>query len=413
MVPLGSALAWWTLSGCYSGFDTAGGQLHLDPTDTVVVEPYVGLIPNDTSLMEGTEVCAAITCSDQDATCPKEIDVASCFDQSAEGGSISGDGCALAETAGTFVWHFDPVADVAACGADPGTYAPAPDSVSFEVVAATEVTPVLLQWAERGAEASLVAAAGSFPDDWRVPDGQPFQVVDGGLLRLPVAFQRDSDARIVAWDTAAVDLEVVTTAGDEPAVTFPQPGWVALTPVAGGTSEVRVRDGTEEWVAGTIVGVEPEVASIEVVVALTEDGDGITSPLAARAVLRDGSGTLVYGAPLTWTLADGDLLVETSDTDLPGPDYVLLEDACVAPPTDAPETRTATLEASFGGLTGSATFDWVAPVSTAPFAPDPACAIEPPGSAEQGCTCGGGGAPGWGLGMLLAALARRRPTRSP
>lgn len=395
---------WSALVGCYSGFDTEGGQLHLDPSGVSVDG---GLIPNETPLLEGTEVCAAISCSSSDATCPGEIHIASCFDQSAEGGSISGDNCVTADSAGTLVWHFDPIADVAACSADPSTYTPEPDSVSFEVLAAADVTAILDQYAERYAEASLVPAAGAFPEDWTVPHGEPFRVVDGGVLQLPIMFERDSDGTFVAVNETSFEVEVVTLEGEEPDVTVLDPLWIAVTPVPGGTSEVQITNGTDEWVAGTVVGVPADVASIEVVVALGNDGDGTPSPAAARAVLRDSSGTLLYGAPVEWALTDGDILVALDDV-LPGPDYVALGDVCVAPRKFVPETRTATLEASFAGVRSSATFEWVAAPSTDGFVPDTACANEPTSSVEDGCTCNQGGAPWLGLAAFVSALARRR-----
>jgi hypothetical protein len=275
-------------------------------------------------------------------------------------------------------------------------------------VAATDVVPILYQWAERGAEASLVPAAGAFPDDWIVPDGEPFYVVEGGVLPLPVVFQRESDGMKVAWDTTAVEVAVVTIEGEAPDVAVPDPGWITVTPVAGGTSEVQVTDGTEQWVAGTLVGVPAEVASIEVVVALIDEGEGATSPYAARAVLRDAGGRLLYGAPVSWEMTGGELEFELDDTGVLGPDYVLLAEACTAPPTDAPETRTATLEARFGGVSASATFEWVAAVSTAPFVPDPECPGEPTGDVAEGCTCNQGGVPWLGIAMVVTTLARRR-----
>jgi hypothetical protein len=398
------------VSGCYSGFDSTQAQLHFDPADTLVTEPFAGLVPDHTLLLEGTEVCATLRCSDADSTCPESIDIAACFAPSVEGGSVSGDLCAIAETPGTFVWHFDPVVDVASCGADPATYTPTADEVSFEVVSTTEVRPVLLQWAERGAEEALVPAGDAFPDDWMVEEGEPFQVVAGGRLQLPVAFLTSDDDRIVAWDSNEVFVEVVTNVGDNPDVSMPQPGVVAITPTLGSVNEVFVTVRSDTWVAGTVVGVSPEdVASLEIVVALLDD-DGHASPFGARAVLRDADGALVYGAPVTWRLIEGNVLLDSdADSGMPGADYVGIRDACVAALPDVSDPRSATIEASYGGLTSTATFDWVVPASTGEFFPDSECAGQPNGDAtEEGCACDQSGVPGMGIAALVGWLARRR-----
>jgi uncharacterized protein (TIGR03382 family) len=417
MVRRGSCLATWVLwGGCVTGFESEQAQLHLDPTDTVFLAPFAELVPNGTPLLAGAELCVALACSDADATCPRSIDIGACFDQTVDGGSLPSEDCATADTAGTFVWHFDPVADVAACGADPATYVPVPDAVTFEVVEASDVTPVLFQWAEDAAGEVLISADGSgFPSDWTVADDEVFQVVDGGTLRLPIVFTHNDDGQHVAWDTTQVDVVVVTTSGTEPTVTVPSPGWLTFTAASGGTSEIQVTDGAETWVAGTVVGVDSDVSSLEIVVAYSDFDDDEHTPYAARAVLRDATGALVYGAPVVWTVTDGDLVVDPEgvgdegDGELPGPDYAMLGDVCTAPPADAPETRTATLEATFGGVTDSVTFTWMAPVGDpSSFTPDTACGAPQDGGEATGCACDQGGASPWGAAALLAWVVRRR-----
>jgi hypothetical protein len=58
------------------------------------------------------------------------------------------------------------------------------------------------------------------------------------------------------------------------------------------------------------VGVDSDVSSLEIVVAYTNFDDEEHVPYAARAVLRDAAGALVYGARVVWRVTEGDLLVD-------------------------------------------------------------------------------------------------------
>lgn len=399
------------LAGCYQGFDTEEAQLRLMPDESVVTEPFLGLFPANSPLLQGSELCATVSCG-ADASCPSELLVGDCYEQTVEGGVLLNRDCVSAPDVGTLVWHFDPIDDLTKCGADPAAYAPLPDRATLTVVPAEEITAAWEQWAEAAAAESLEPVGVAFPDDWTVAEGEPFHVVAGGTLLLPVVLRHPKWAGAVAYDADLVQISVVTTGGTAPVVTVPHPGWVRIAPSAGSEGEVRVAVGGQEWVAGRFVGVAPAIASIEVVPAYVAS-EGERLPFGARAVVRDAAGTLLYGAPIAWTVTAGALAIEPGATDLPGPDYAMLRDACLRPPKDAPETRRVTFEARVGEIADAADLSWLVTVPEAPaddFRADAFCQDADAGLIGCGCDSGrAGGAPLLAL-ALLAARRRQRAT---
>jgi MYXO-CTERM domain-containing protein len=164
-----------------------------------------------------------------------------------------------------------------------------------------------------------------------------------------------------------------------------------------------------------------EAASIEVVAGYFEG-----HPFGARALVRDGEGHVIYGAPVEWSLVEGELALHPFDiTPLP-PEYTMIDDACVPPPTAA-EPRRAILRAQLGALSDELELEWTAmPPETAseePFAPaktcvrgtntpdDPAEPGEDDSLGDRGCNCAstpGAGLGGWAWLLLLLGLGRRR-----
>src|SRR5262249_32646196 len=151
----------------------------------------------------------------------------------------------------------------------------------------------------------------------------PFHVAAGGSLHLPVVLTAPAFADPIAWNANQVLVNVVTTGGPEASVGAAVPGWVTITPDVGTEAEVRVSAAGQSWLAGTVQGVALDVGSIELVAAYVADGDE-NVPLAARAVVRDSSGGLLYGAPVQWKVVTGALAVEPGGADLPGRDYAVL-----------------------------------------------------------------------------------------
>jgi hypothetical protein len=173
---------------------------------------------------------------------------------------------------------------------------------------------------------------------------------------------------------------------------------------------VQVVSGDNTWVAGQFEGVAAQIASIEVVQAYAAN-DGERIPFAARAVARDADGGLVYGLPVAWKVTEGALAIEPGADPLPGLDYALLRDACDPPPEDGAENRTATIEARYGSVSGSASLRWEVRVPAEPpdpFQPDAFCQRASP----LGCGCGASGPvpAAWLVIAVLAAIrSRGRP----
>lgn len=388
------------LVGCYDGFESREGQLELEPVD-LVVGPMEGFTP-DHPMIVGSELCADVRCGDGQATCPGDDLVDACFATSASGGlDATASDCVEAVAEGAGAWIFDPVA----CDANADGYAPIPDGVDVVVVGPDLVEARLDQWVEALIhEDGVVAVGGGFPDDWTVAEGEPFRIVEGGHLRLPITLWHPDHDVSVAYTDARATVELVTTSGTGPSLDRPNPGWVWLEADEGATGELRFSVATASWTLGEVVGVADDPGSLELVVAFVDEGGGKRSPLGARAVVRDRDGNLVYGTPVTWVLVEGDLAIDPGG-DLPGDDYAILTDACL-PPSERAGERTAVLEVRHGDLVSTVELAWTAPAgdgSDDTFQEDPLCHH---GGGGCGCQTGGTGA-AW-LGVLLGVVLVRR-----
>ncbi len=208
---------------------------------------------------------------------------------------------------------------------------------------------------------------------------------------------------------------------------------MTLTASEGEPAQIRLRIGDDVWTAATVIGVPRDsVESLEIVGAQTViiRTDEPTGPAAARAVVRDSEGELVFGAPVAWRVQQG--LVSLTGPEargpdfsvfgvrsppLPGPDYVYIDDDCL-PPSKRIGRREVSLSASYRDLRDEVTFAWTHDPGGTPsewaaadarFEPGPQC---PPNDA--GCSCAsvpGGSTRASGtipFACALALLYRRR-----
>lgn len=139
---------------------------------------------------------------------------------------------------------------------------------------------------------------------------------------------------------------------------------------------------------------------------------GDRTPFGTRAVVRDANGRLIYGTPITWKVAEGDLAVSPGAadglSDLPGADYAYLDDSCVRPSENVGQ-RTVILEAAFGDLIDSMELTWTArtePLSDEGWEPSEHCQ-------SDGCSCSSApdaaaGPAALALLLPMALLGRRR-----
>ena len=193
-------------------------------------------------------------------------------------------------------------------------------------------------------------------------------------------------------------------------------GWIALRLEANASADISLRVGEQTWPAGSVLGVaEDELASLDIAAAFVpeeHEASDVRSPWAARAILRDGEGHPVFGAPVTWGVRHGELAVEPGpgeNTLLPGPDYAWVTDTCTKPSRMVGE-RHATLTADYGALSDALDLTWTLTEDMVGedegWEPNPHC---------TGCGCTSRGPQRSGallLGLAGLLLGWRRHSRS-
>jgi len=409
------------MCGCPSYEFMSEGEHWTFTTEELATDAYGGF-DNSTAVLAGSEICAVAA---YDQAIPDGHHVADvvdeCFEPSVEGPAtydwLDATLCIRLEEAGEVTWALDP----AECEATASGFEPLADRVVFQVADRSTVTAEIQQWVEEYAEESLKPASGTFPTDWMVPAGEPMRLVAGQRVNLFVQLLGE-DGEPVAWREGEGVLSARTTSGTlEQADEYLSPGWIGLTLEPGAEAELVLSHGDDEWIAGTVTGVDAgDAATLEVVAALLGDDDAgsLSDPMGARAVVRDSDGNLLLGAPVEWVLEDGDLVLAPGpDPDgesldyLPGADYLHVEDICIAPEDNFGE-RTATFSARLGTLSDSVTLTWIhaseAGEPDASWEKDSRCQS----AAQDGCSCSAAGASSrvatLPLMGLLAFVLRRR-----
>ncbi len=384
------------LSGCYDGFETEEGQLRLMPID-VFTEAHGGFYPSN-PLLESTEMCVEIDCGSADCT---DLDLQGCLEQAVTGvGSLLEGDCIAADDVGQLVWEFN----LSSCGATYDGDILVDDRVTFDVVAAAEVSASWTQWPELSL-GSGVEIDGEVPNDWIQAPEEPFRVVDGGQLMLPVTLSHPDFDDSVAYGFAqaspgaTADLDVDSPVG----------GYVRVTGREGSEGQITIEAGDQTLTAASVVGVADEVDSIELIVGYVADqeNDELRTPLAVRAVTRNAKGEVVYGAPVEWSVKRGELAIEPGGSNLPGLDYASISDSCLSP-SERVGDRSAVLRAKYGGVKATVDMEWnVSPsdASDEGFEPDPFCQ-------SGGCGClSVGGTPSGIVALFAVALIGLRRRR--
>ncbi|PCC73288.1 hypothetical protein SAMN02745121_02984 [Nannocystis exedens] len=285
-----------------------------------------------------------------------------------------------------------------------------------------EVIPVdglrgRLEWSMEAWAEHLGERLSSRPADLTPSADEPLRLVPDVTVGFPINVI-DATGERVAWDLSQGRV-LEAKDGGTPRALAPADDDGSMWPMRVGPGETSTI--TLE-VAGAVLPVVEVVAtpveqaaSLEIV-AVFDD-----SPFGARAIVRDGEGRAIVGAPVTWSLVEGELAFERVDAYTP-PEYTAIGDSCLPPPT-APEERRAVLRAQLGELRDELEIEWVASppeeTSDEPFEPHAACqrGTGPAGDdglGDRGCGCasGAGEAGAAGLaGSLLLLAGRRRRTR--
>jgi hypothetical protein len=386
--------------GCLPVVETEGGQVRL--TFDGARGAATGSYSESSPLLVGATYCHTLTCA---ADCPaSDFAVEDCFDVQVQGaGTVDGDQCASIDATGEVEWRFEAVS----CAANDDGYAPSDDTLHMQAVETSTVTASIEQWLELLAESELEPVGQGWPSGWTAEPGEALQVLAGATLRLPVVVRHPDFATPVVWlpDDASFELDQQGTADVE--LSQPTPGELALTTPLGSAATVTMDLYGQRFELGSVEAVEADtVQEVQVVVAawFTDPDPGTQTPMGARAVLWADNGRPVLGAPVDWSVRRGALGV-SGDPTLPGPDYVWLEDSCVAP--DEQLERKVRLRASFEGHHDSVDLEWTG--AQAKLDPD-----WQPGATcmDGGCGCQGGGSLPWTLAgsalALVGALRRRQ-----
>ncbi|MEQ1505178.1 MAG: hypothetical protein ABMB14_23295 [Myxococcota bacterium] len=411
---------WIWLVGCGTSVVTEHGELTVTSGLSVSADDR----GEPASILLGTGICATLTCAADD--CPKRP-VADCFVVAIDGAAprpvVAGsDLCVGFTTPGEAELTFAP-RDCPATNLE--GYAPDEDRLRFPVVLPGEVAASAVDLPARAAELLDPGPAGAFPSDWS-NRGDLYQLAGPYTFSPALSLVHDGDP--VGFDWSERRGVVMAGVGPITATVADLGIEVAVDPGGGGTIGLEV--GGTTWPMVEVLGVDPSAAaSLEVVAGyLDVEGDGFVAPVAARAIVRDANGDLLWGAPVSWSLDAGALAVGDPYAPMPGADHVTLLDVCLDPPS-APEARQARLRANLGPLQASVDLAWTAAprhtgVQTPPISDfcryatgtDPTTGTllpnAPPGQFRLvgGCATAPGGGVGAGGAAAAAALvlARRR-----
>lgn len=289
-----------------------------------------------------------------------------------------------------------------------------PDSFRVEVVPVDGLR-ARLEWQLEHLAEHLAERLTARPADVIPGADEPLRLVPDVTVGFPVNVI-DAAGERVGWDLSQGRV-LETKAGGQARTLTPIEDTEALWAVRvgpGETSTITLEVAGAVLPVATVVATPVEqAASLEIVAALAG------APFGARAVVRDAEGRVIVGAPVEWSLVEGELAL-TAVNDFAPPEYRFIEDDCVPPPTAA-ESRRAVLRARLGALSDELELEWTAtppePTPEGPFEPDPACqrGTGPAGDdglGDRGCNCAAGpedGPAGWAwLAALTWLLGRRR-----
>lgn len=401
------------LVGACSLGNTEEDSLHLvfDPLYYSSVEPFT----SGERALQGSNACFDIfrvrTADDWIGADPP------CHDITLAGAPIEEGHCDNLEELGELLLEFTPRDD---CPHPELEGQLVPDRFRMQVIpidglrAQLEWVPELsaLRWLDPGPR-------GSFPDDLVPLPPEPVRLVPNVVVPFPIDVI-DATGDLVAWSPERGRVYETSAGGPRQELLFEEGTWPIRTAPGERTTITLELDGTELPVAEVIATPVDEAASIEIVVGYNappqDDPERAMPPYAARAMVRDAEGRVIYGSPVRWTLLEGHLALDSSNDIANGLlEYTGLSDACDPPPS-APTERRAIVRAELEGLSDEVELEWTAmPVLDDEFEPDPACQRVGSPLEERGCGCAlpreRMPGPYW-LVVLATAFLRRRGPRA-
>lgn len=373
LITLATSLA--LLTACEDSYVTSGDQIRLQAPDlrVGVHQPF----DNSTTVLEGTRVCstceATVVSDTGGGTHPllscgdgySNSDILTCFSQDLFRGHFDDDGCVVLDGPEQTAWLLQPETCTVS---DFWDFTPEADSLVYKLTAREDVYATFEQWPEDIAFALYEhgdlrqSGGGGFPAELKNPVFEPFRVLaDQEFTFAPQLIDEVRDAA-VAFNAGESRIEVLQLGGPEAIVEDGvTPATVTIRPKAGSRVGVfLVVQNTEVFKVGEVLGVAASTLnSMELVVAMedTQATDSWGPPVAARAVVRDAAGHLVYGVPVEWKVTRGTLSVGGGEIQYPGADYITLGDTCYKP-DELTVARTATLSASYEDLDAETELLW-------------------------------------------------------
>ncbi len=390
-------------------------------------------------VLVGEVTCPRLACLSQDcdARAPEDGGVAACFAHTVTGATLAS-GCLTFDTAGQVVWALEPIAcqpDVDAGVALVG------DRFVFQAVSAGDVVTERRLPMEELAAAFLadggVIAVPEVPGDLAAPRDE-LRIVEGGFATPSAVLVAVESGAVVAVEG---DSLVVEDVAPTPEAVRVSNGWL-VDADPGATAMLRLQTNAASFDVASIQGVPLSAAASMTLYAFywsSPDAPGSTAPAGVHALVRDGAGRPLDGAPVEWTLVQGDVALSDSLLGLAGgaaPEgnvhrapWLLVSDAC-RPPSARVGTASALLRARLGDLQQDLWLTWTlvpdldrdnpwlglpstAAVDDEGFTRDPACLPAP----ACGCAAAQGTrrAPLTGACVLLVlaallACAKRRPS---
>lgn len=368
-------------------------------------------------MVAGARWCPTLSTTDGSPEVALDADL-ECYDISLGGPATLTDGCLEFTAAGAVQLKLtrDPVA----CEPPKNTK---DEEVTFNlrVAAPADIRGELSPHVDRQAIAGLTAQEGrAFPPDITpLRDATTTKIVAGGASTLAINLWSGEDP--VAWPSGQATVQATAIRGEPPLLALDGLA-VTVTAPAGSEAELELVIADRPIPLGRIVAVDPsELRELDVVIAFWN-----ADPAGARAVIRDGDGDLVYGAPVAWEVEDGAFPLSPPITEGVDADYVQFVDddmnlnleeylpICYKPPLFGTSEYTGRITASFAGLSDTAEFTWKssAPENGYDHTLDPAPSCEGPGFGEGcGCTTSPRSGDALGLAALLLLAARRRRRR--
>ena len=388
-----------------------------------------GFTNEDEAILAGTSVCPEVRYRGDEESVESD-EFWECFQHTVDPGSVDpGAGCITLSDPGEVQWSFE----ASSCTDMDQGWEAAADRVVFQVVEPATVAARVQQWSDEFAIDHMSTNADRVLDDSLLnPAGEPFRVMAGEDVLLYLGLQDQQTGLSVAWHAPGGEVQVEALQGEVEVSSVDAAGFVQVRLAEGAEASVSLVMDQEQWTAdSTLLGVsEGDVASLEILPVYGEVWWAYSHsevPVAARAIVRDGEGNLVFGTPVRWSVVRGSLRVSPGPVVdvgtwfyLPGADYAFLEDSCQKPSRRV-GPQEVVLRAEFGDLDERVTVSWDAldpdqlseedwedlREEDEDFEPDPEC---------MGSSCGCSGAPAGGTLWLwsVAGLGlgwRRRRTR--